>query len=86
MLEAPHFPAQRQQQTQLSQQRSTQKSSDRNQTDNTGIAKARKGQWQVSSEPGDRETLANSAGERFPARYERQLSGYYRNLAEGQNP
>ena len=55
-------------------------------TDNSGTAKSRRGQWQVASEPGDRETLTNAAGEKFPSRYERQLSGYYRSLAEGQTP
>jgi len=74
------------QQPSESKEASKQKMPDNNKTDNSGQAKARKGQWQVSGNPGDRETLTNAAGEKFPSRYEKQLSGYYRSLAEEKTP
>lgn len=42
--------------------------------------------WQVSLEPKEREVLATSTKEKFPRRYERLLSLYYRTLAASRPP
>jgi hypothetical protein len=57
-----------------------------NATDNAAIARQRRGQWSVGTEPAEREILTNAAGEKFPARYEQALSGYYRALATDAKP
>ncbi len=47
----------------------------------TGKGSAKNGAWNVSLEPSERETLSRSTGEKFPDRYEQQLTDYYRALA-----